>query len=48
VKTASLTAATLAVAGIGFLGLGILILFVDETLHTTKREPDPASDQPTN
>ena len=39
VETASLTAATLAVAGIGFLGLGILILFVDETLHTSSSDP---------
>ena len=39
VEVASLTAATLAVAGIGFLGLGVLILFVDETLHSSK--PDP-------
>lgn len=39
VETASLTAAALAVAGIGFLGLGVLILFVDETLHTSSSDP---------
>ncbi len=37
VETASLTAATLAVAGIGFLGLSVLVLFVDETLQAANR-----------
>ena len=40
VETASLTAAALAVAGIGFLGLGVLVLFVEETLQTSKAETD--------
>jgi MFS family permease len=48
VEAASLTAAAFAVAGIGFLGLGVLVLFVDETLQSSKPGPDPASDQSTN
>jgi len=48
VEAASMTAAALAVAGIGFLGLGVLVFLVDETLHSSKAGPDPASDQSTN
>jgi MFS family permease len=48
VEAASLTVATLAVAGIGFLGLSVLVLLVDETLPSSKTEADPASDQPTS
>ena len=45
VEVASLTAAAFAVAGIGILGLGVLVLFVDETLHSSKPGPDPTNDQ---
>lgn len=44
VKMASLTVATLAVSGIGFLGLGVLILFVDETLHPSTSAPAKPTD----
>ena len=42
VEAVSLTVATFAVAGIGFLGLGVLVFFVDETLHSSKPEAGKA------
>ena len=47
VEAVSLVAATLAVAGIGFVGLGVLVLLVDETLQSSKKDPGGGGDEPT-
>ncbi|MEE8349152.1 MAG: MFS transporter [Acidobacteriota bacterium] len=43
VEAVSLTAATFAVAGIGFLGLGVLVLFMEETLRSSRPKSDDGS-----